>query len=99
MIKKGTILRVTTAVEGAASPQNLLGRRVGWAITVDCDYSDNGDIYVQWLSPTSEECPRLDLCPYLFEPAGDKWIVPDEREVPDKVWAALAKWRLLGGDA
>ena len=64
-----------------------------WAIVSDLASSDS-EIYVEWLLPTIDENPRLDLCPYLFKNSGDKWTVPKEDEWPDEVCAALAKWRL-----
>jgi hypothetical protein len=100
----GRIIKVTyapTQMDDCPGTPDLAKDEPLWAIVTEIESNKalSADILV--CSDDAEKAVRDEdghgsMCGWTFQRGWDVWRAVPEKQVPDKVWAALAKLRLLG---
>lgn len=92
-MKEGDILRVTKACNTREGGDVLLGK-VAWARMTGIWSSSRYIPRVEWIQPKLLGIEFLN--PDLDE---DEFTVAEDDDVPDEIWAELARMRLVGDAA
>lgn len=91
----GRVVKITSFKFESTRAHDLCGNEPMWGVvTYTTERLPAGDLHVEIFGAKPEQEARLGNRLWVLDPDLDGWEVLRNRDVPDEVWAALAKWRL-----